>query len=78
MSHTESPDFDRMAEGRQIAAEASSDRAEIQRLRGDLKMLQSKAEHARTKAIIARSAASRAVEYADDCLTLIARMQAGQ
>ncbi len=36
MSHTESPDFERAAEARQILAEAKIDRDEIARLRAAL------------------------------------------
>ena len=36
MSHTEGPDFDRAAEGRQILHEARQDRDEIKRLRASL------------------------------------------
>ena len=36
MGHEESPDFERMAESRQISREAREDRAEIERLNADL------------------------------------------
>lgn len=35
-NHTEGPDFDRLAEGRQIAHEAALDRDEIEQLHGQI------------------------------------------